>query len=496
MMIPYSSLSQKKKGKIKILGADEIVGIKARNLRILRGNVKIKQKDVIMYCDSAFIQNTTNNIRAYGHVKVEKGRKLEMTGDSLFYESQTRIAKIRGNITLKDGDQVLKTTVLDYNLKSGSSQYFGGGVITNEKEKSVLKSKTGTYNSKEKVFFFSKDVKITTEEYDIETDSAIFYSKKNLSYFYGSTKIISDSNVITCNRGFFDRKNDVSSFVGNATLKGKANTLQGDSIYYNKRNGNGEVFGNAMIHDTTNNIIVKGDYAFYNEKDSASLVKGNTEFIKIFEKDSLFLHADTLYTANGEKENEKTVFAYNHVKFFKSDMQGKCDSLVFSDSDSTIRMFGDPIIWSDENQMTGDNILIKNYDGKMEYLEIDKNAFIVSEEDSTKYNQIKGKYLKAFFQKNELHKIKVNGNGETIYYGKDDNGKHMGMNRLECSNMLIFIDSNQIDNIRFYVKPDAVLYPLDDLTDELMFFRHFEWREKERPKRREDIHIWIPGKEK
>lgn len=493
-MIPTISSAQKG-SRIKIMGGKINVD-EEKKLRILTGDVKFKQKDVIMYCDSAVMKHKSSDIRAYGNVKIKKGRKLRMYGDSLHYNSDTRLAKIRGDITLKDDEQILKTKKLDYNLKSGSSQYYGGGVITNEKEKSTLKSVNGTYFSKQKVFYFSKDVFIQTPEYTIESDSVVYFANKDLSRFFGNTTISSDSNTITCDRGFFDRKRKIASFVGDASLEGQANTLRGDSIYYNQNQGSGEVFGNAMIHDTVSDIIVKGDYAYYNEKDSTSLVKGNSEFIQIFETDSLFLHADTLYTAKVEGESKKKIFAYNHVKFFKSDMQGKCDSLVFSEIDSLIQMFGDPVIWSEENQMTGNVIQIKNYDGKLEHLEINKNAYIVSQADTNKFDQIKGRHLMAYFEKNELDRIKVNGNGETIYYGKDDKGDYVGMNRLVCSDMLISLDSNEISNIRFYIQPTSTLYPLDQLTDELKTFRHFRWRDAERPKRREDIHIWIPNTKK
>ena len=495
MMMPFYTLAQRKT-EIKIMGAREFDYSDKTKQRTLKGDVKIKQKNVLMFCDSAIISNNSRNVRAYGNVKIKKGRKLQMNGDSLHYNSETRLAHIFGDITLKDEDQILKTTLLDYNLKTGSAQYYNGGVITNEKEKSTLKSVNGTYYSKEKIFYFSKNVEITSPEYTITSDSVIYHANRDLSYFYGNTKITNEDNVITCDRGYFDRKRKVSVFVGKARLEGQANTLQGDSIYYDQNNGDGKVFGNAMIHDTVSDVIVKGDYAYYNQKDSTSLVKGNSEFIQIFETDSLFLHADTLFTAKSKPNEKKKVFAYNHVKFYKSDMQGKCDSLVYGQADSLIQMFGDPILWSDDNQMTGNSIRIKNYDGKMDYLEIDKNAYIVSLADSNKFNQVKGRHLKAYFEKNELDRIKVNGNGETIYYGKDENEKIIGMNRLECSDMLIRLDSNQISKIHFYVQPNSILYPLKDLKEELKTFRHFQWRIAERPMRREDIHIWVPNNKK
>jgi hypothetical protein len=212
-----------------------------------------------------------------------------------------------------------------------------------------------------------------------------------------------------------------------------------------------------------------------------------------YENDTLYLHSDTLYTLYDSTREHRVIRSYHKVKFYKSDIQGKCDSLLYSTADSTIKMFIDPVIWSDANQMSGTTITIRTYDGNVESLFIEDNAFIVSVQDSTKefYNQVKGRTLLAHFRDNKVYKIDVNGNGETIYYAEDDEDKEaMGMNRLACSEMTVYMDSNQIDNIRFYNKPEATLYPLKDLTDELQYFRYFEWRGAERPKKREDVFIW------
>lgn len=481
-----------KRGKIKILNVDEFDFDKEKygDVKILVGNVKFKHKKVVMYCDSAILNDDGTSLKAYRNVRIVRGRdKTTLTGDSLDYNSLTKWAKVRGNITMIDKDKTLKTNILNFNQETNQVKYFGGGVIVDKKENSTLKSKNGYFYSRQEKIYFNGNVEIKTEDYTIYSDTMMQDQRSDITYFYGPTRIISDSTEAKCKRGIFDQRNKRYTLVEKASVVQEFNSLYGDSIIYFINSGYGEVFGHAIIKDGKSDFIVSGDYAKYNKSDSSSLVRGNIEYIQIFEKDSLFLHADTLYSEVDEKTGDRLLLAYNHVKFYKSDMQGKCDSLVFNNTDSLLNMYIDPVIWAQKNQMTGDTIVIKNKDGELENIEIRKNAYVISEEDTVRYNQVKGRNLKAFFIENEIHKIDVKGNGQTIYYGKEEDGSIMGMNRLECSNMTIHLIDNGIQRIHFYVKPDATFFPLEGLQDSDMLLRNFSWRELERPKKRKDIFV-------
>lgn len=468
---------------------DEASGIQARKLI---GDVRFKHEGTLMYCDSAYLFSETNTLYAYGNVRANRGDTLTMEGDSMKYYGNTQLAELRGNVFLKDATRELRTQYLDFDMKSNQAYYLGGGVITDSRDSSTLQSQIGYYNTTSKTYFFRDSVEMTTTDYHIRSDSMEYRSLSELTLFYGPTTITRDSSSIYCERGWFDRDDSLSQFTCNARIQEGSRIIEGDSIFYNQGKGEGYVYRDVAIQDTTNKIIVYGDYGYYNEIDSVTLVTGNALFVQAFQFDSLFLHADSLWASPDSTGENNLIRAYHKVKFFKPDMQGKCDSLTLSEGDSLIRMYRDPVIWSDVNQMTGDFITIKSYDGIIENLTIHQNAFIISEESPNQYNQVKGRILIAYFEDNVLDRIRVNGNGQTIYYGKQDDGSIIGMNRLDCSNMLIYLDSNEISSIRFYVSPKATLYPLENLTADLKFFRYFSWRMRERPLRQEDIFTWEP----
>ncbi len=250
-------------------------------------------------------------------------------------------------------------------------------------------------------------------------------------------------------------------------------------------------FGNVAIIDTTENLTIYGDYSKYNEADSTSLVTGNILLVQAYETDTFFLHSDTLYSYYDSTKKYQNISAFHHVQFYKSDMQGKCDSLVFSDADSTVKMFMNPIMWSDANQMTGDFIEIKQYDGEIKSFSIMENAFIISEEDTSKYNQIKGKDMIGYFRKNDLYRINVLNNGQTVYYAKDDtDSTFIGVNKAVCSNMIIVLDSNEIKTITFLSQPTATLFPLDKVSKDELILDGYRWYGGIRPIKKEDIFTW------
>ena len=493
LLVTPTLLHAQKSGRIKILGAETGTMDTQKGTRTMVGNVRFKQGKTLMYCDSAVSYSKSTLMKAFGNVKiVDKAKNTTMTGDSLIFDGVKHLGRLRGDITLISESQILKTRRLDFDTRTNSTKYYGGGVITSKEDNSILKSKKGYYNTTSKTFFFKNSVEYITDEYTILSDTMEYNTETELVRFHGPTDILSDSSSIHCESGFYDQANHFSTFSKNVSMISKEQILHADSVIYYEKLKTGEGFGHVEILDSANRTEVYGDYAKYNNLAKTSLVTGSLRLIMAFTKDTLQLHSDTLRTHYDITGEHRLVHAFHHVKFFKPDMQGKCDSLSFSEVDSTIRLFYTPVVWVDSNQITGKEIVIKNHDGIIDDMQIFEQAFIASEEDSALFNQVRGKSLYAHFRNNEIYKIDVNRSGQTIYFVRDEDQELMGMNRLDCSNMSIFIDSNGINNIKFYNQPDGTFLPMSKVTTDMKLLRYFYWREDERPQTVADIFKWTP----
>jgi lipopolysaccharide export system protein LptA len=453
------------------------------------GDVVLKHEEVLMFCDSAYLYDSSNNLDAFGNVHIKQGDTLNLFGDKLKYNAITKIAEVFDNIRMLSKDMTLTTNYLIHNIESEISTYYNGGRIVSNENDNVLESSIGHYHAASEMFFFKKDVVLTNPEYVIKTDSLRFDTRTEIAYFTGPTTIESKDSFIYCENGWSNTKTNVSQFNKNAYILSDTQRMAGDSIQYDQNAGIGQAFINVQITDTVNNYLINGNYARYDEKTGHSIVTDRAMLTMIDDEDSLYLHADTLYSIR-DTTKENVVYAYHGVKFFRNDLQGKCDSLIYNDGDSTIVMHYKPTLWSDENQITGELITLYLKKGGLDRMFIDKEAFIASEADTVNYNQIKGRTMTGYFNDGQLHKVDVNGNGEAVYFIKEEskNGdKEIGMNKVICSDIIIYIDSSQVKRIKFIDLPAGGMHPQDKIPQEDIVLKGFKWDESGRPFRKEDI---------
>lgn len=486
-----NQLIAQKVRRIDILNAD----LTASDIRIskdskkLIGNVSLQHEDAIMYCDSAYFYPATYTVDAFSNVKIIQGDTLTLTGDKLHYNGITRLAEVRNNVVLVNKETTLKTDYLDYNRETGIAYYLDGGEIVDTENN--LTSDQGYFYINQNEFIFKKNVKILNPDYTILSDTLKYNTDTEIAYFYGPTQIIGEESYIYCENGWYDSNVDKSLVTKNAYLIDNDTRLSGDSLYYEGETGFGRANGHVELLDTAQSLILKGNYGVYYRDTEYAMITDSALMIQIEDLDSMFIHADTLKSvANPDSGQDSRILkAYYKVKIFRVDLQGMCDSLVYIEADSTFHFFGSPVLWSDENQLTAGKIEITMADKELKEMYMKDNAFIASKEDSAKFNQIRGKNMTGYFKDNELSKIYVSGNGQTIYYGVEDN-KVIGANKAECSDLIIYMRDNKVSRVNYIASPKGTYYPIDLFPAGEALLSDFKWNEEWRPLKPEDIFIW------
>lgn len=454
----------------------------------LLGNVVFRHEGAVMYCDSAYFYSDINSLDAFDSVYINQGDTLHLYGNFLHYDGNTRMANVRKNVRLFSKETKLFTEALDFDLKSSVGYYVSYADIVNGENK--LTSKEGYYYSSKKMYYFRDSVVIKNPNYNIYSDTLKYSTLTNVAFFLGPTEIISDSNYIYCEDGWYNTDTDISLLKNNAYLQNTKQTLKGDSLYYEREVGYGEAYQNVELFDNEQNIILKGNFATYNEITEDAFMTDRAQLIQITDPDSIYIHADTLISIV-DTSGYKILKGYYKVKMFKSNLQGKCDSMAYSFSDSVIRLYGEPILWKDANQLTSEYMEIKTKNKRIDQLHLLNLAFIISQEDTAKYNQIKGKNMICFFKDNNLYKVDVKGNGQTIYYPKDkEENEIIGVNKAESSDLVIHLEGKDVKEIMFFKKPDAILYPLESAPKNELRLKNFKWLEHYRPLKKEDIFTW------
>lgn len=184
----------------------------------------------------------------------------------------------------------------------------------------------------------------------------------------------------------------------------------------------------------------------------------------------------------------RILVASHHAKIFKSDLQAKADSIFFSYSDSVARMYYKPMIWAQGSQISADTINLQMKKKQLDNMELYPSSFMVNIEkgDTTHFNQVGGKKMRAFFKNNKLDKMFVLGNAETIYFDRDS-GKVIQMHRTISGKIRVRFKSNEPLDIFWFVKPEAKVLPVGKLKEDDKILRGFIWKPEDRPVSKESI---------
>jgi lipopolysaccharide export system protein LptA len=401
------------------------------------------------------------------------------------------VAKLRKNVVFtKLATATLYTEYLDFDRVANMAYYINGGRLVDSIN--VLTSRKGYYNSTSNMASFKRSVVVTNPDYTMTSDSLQYNSRTKVIYFRTPTTVVNkDSSRFVYNSGQYDTRTKQSD-LALGSGESEEYKIKSDDFFLDDLRRIYKLRGNVVMTSKKENLIIYGQSADYLRYKGVSKVYNNAYLAKITDNDTLFMSADTLVSIESDDPSKKRLLAYHNVKIFKTDLQGLADSVEYRSADSTIYFYKNPILWSEGNQMTADSIsmLIKN--NTIDRIFLNVNSFVISRDTLTNFNQIKGRKMEAEFRKGNINKVFVTGNGESLYFALEENkkdsvSKAMGLNKILCSRMTLRFIEGKLNNLSFYVKPDAHFIPPHELKEEDKQLPGFSWREKDKPRRRDVV---------
>ena len=459
--------------------------------QILIGNVAFRHDSVYMYCDSACFYEKTNSLEAFDNVKMVQGDTLFLYGDYLFYDGNTQIAQVRYNVRMENKNTTLLTDSLNYDRIYNLGYYFDGGTLMDEEN--VLTSEWGEYSPATKISVFNYDVKLVNPKFTLTSDTLRYSTATKIANILGPSDIVSDANHIYSELGFYNTQIGQAELLDRSVLTNEGKRLIGDSLFYDRVKGYGEAFDNVIMTDTVNKNMLTGDYCYYNELTKYAFATKKAVVVDYSQGDSLFMHADTLqmytYYLNTDSMFRETR-AYHKVRMYRTDVQGVCDSLVYNSKDSCMTMYNEPILWNNNQQLLGEKIMIYMNDSTIDWAHIQNQALSVEQLDSTSYNQVTGKEMKAWFQGGEMRKVDVIGSVRLVYYPMESDSTLIGMNVSETSLLNMFLENRKMKKMIMSPKSNGTLYPMLQRPPEKMKLDNFVWFDYIRPLDKEDIFEW------
>ncbi len=488
--IPKADRNQR--NKVFLENADELVADENRSVdyQVLRGNVRFRRGDMYMFCDSAYFYDKTSSLDAFGHVHMTQADTLQVFADVLHYYGDQQVAQLRYNVRLENRSTTLVTDSLDYEITSNVGYYFNHGTIVDNKNNTELTSEYGRYEMDTKQAEFTTNVHLINDQYEMNTNLLRYNTQTHIASIIDETVIINDSNTIYTSNGWYNTSRDDATLYDRAQINARdGKTLVGDTVYYNRSRNYGEARGNVIVTDDANKVILDGDYGYHDEASHYSYVTRNARAREFSQGDTIYLHADTLCTIMND-DSVRILKAFHGVKFYRSDLQGICDSLQLSEADSILNLYRHAVLWNGERQISGAEINVHLNDSTADWATLPNMGMMIEHVGEDYYDQLSGKKMKAQFEKKELRQLDVDGNVMVILYPQESDSTYNKQVYAESSYLKLNLKAKQeIERVAMWPEVSGKVTPLYLMRKADLYLPQFVWYDNLRPKTPADIMV-------
>lgn len=488
-------------GRLFLEAADSLVVTPDRpEVQILVGNVTFRQGDMYMYCDSALFYTSaslpTDSMEAYGNIRMEQGDTLFLYGDYMDYSGSRQLATVYGEgereVRLINRDVTLTAPILHYSQLYDLGYYANGGKLTDPNNE--LTSLEGEYapSTKEANFYTRVRLRGVSNKGDsvwVHTDTLLYNTTSRIAELPVYSRILGSDGDITTTSGFFNSLENTAILLNRSIVHtNRGNTITGDSLIYDRARGRGEAFGNMVLTDSARLMTLEGDYGFYNERTDSAYCTGRARALEYSNgTDTLYLHGEVIRTFQ-TPDSVRLMIANPSVRFWRSDIQGVCDSMTFVDTDSTLRMDRDPVVWNMNRQIFGNRILLHMNDSTVERAVLPDFGFMAEQIEGNYFNQLSGKEMIAYFSSGELSQLDVNGSVQAIMLPQENDSTYNKIANIESSFMVATFKGREIERVKLWDETSGTVTPLYLAKRSLLRLPKFQWFDGIRPLGPEDIY--------
>lgn len=472
------------------------------DLQILAGNVRLKQGTTLFTTDSCVLNAKEKTFSAFGHVYINDSDTAKVWSNTLRYQYDRKYAYLNGNVRLTDGQGTLTTPTLEYDVARRIGTYNNGGKVVNKR--TTVTSREGTYYADIHDIYFKQNVVMKDPGYTVLSDSILYNTETRIARFIAATAIRDSSGrVIKTSEGFYDLQAGKAEFTQRTTIVDKSLTVVGDRIASDDETGIIQIEGRGVLIDTAKGINILADRIFANKKTEAFLATNKPLMIIRQEKDSIYVAADTLFSArlsdlfvdttkkarkpNPKDSTNRYFEAYRNVRVFSDSVQSVSDSLFYSFKDSVFRLYQNPVVWSKRSQVTGDTIHLYTKNKKPQYVKAWENSFMISEVQQGVYNQIKGTRMDGFFKDGVLDSVRTKGAAESLYFIQDKDSAFTSVNQTQSDAIDLYFLKGELQKVVLRSSVKGTVTPIKQTDPQKTRLANFRWLEARRPKTKYEL---------
>ena len=455
--------------------------------------------NVNMYSDSVFLKaesveyHSNQEVAMFGENTVAwKGRDT-LFSNNAEYATRSKTLVLKTDNYIATRDQELWAGWIDYHRESGNAELYDNVQVRDQAQSSIIMGDKGVYIQRPMLLYMTDNAAagMYSEEktgIDSLTNQPIY--KRDTLFIAGDTlkmwqvpmhqvdssevaqakqrRTLADTDpmdeINRQNKAWFD------AYKRNKDLEGKILPPPPKQI---------------QAPETSDRKVADPRLSAGLDKDSTASV-GIDSLLTKTPTDSLNIPKDTIAPLDTTAVTFLSVF--HNVKIFRSDLRGRCDSLIYTTLDSIARFYRNPVLWNEEKtQFTSDSIQLSIRNNEIYKANLIENAFIISKEDSIHFHQIKSTEMVAYFKDNDVYRFDALGGVQAMIFLAERDSVITLMNQKECRMLTAKIANQTIERVRYIENVKSDVTPTYKLPEEKMRLRDFNWREDQLIKSRSEL---------
>lgn len=436
----------------------------------------LSEKDTLNIYTEALHYNTDTHIADLSDISTIVSKDGTIYTDSGVYNTETTVADLysRSLVVTKTG-KTLTGDTLFYDRKSGYGQAWGNMVLNDTVNKSKLLGDYGFYNE------------LTDSAFVTGHALAVDYSSADSLSLHGDT--IRAFRVITHTQVPVEKaivETETIALVDTLPVDSiTVDTVVADSVYVEEMSAACDTLPVPL------NIVVP-DSALTAVPDSIDVLPVDTVAPDTLDI-NLPVMLDTLPAVDAMvqlpaipemmevADTTHYIVAYPNVRFFRTDLQGVCDSMTFVQRDSLLHMDRDPVVWSGERQIFGEKIIVHMNDSTADRVTLPSNAFMAEMLEEGYYNQMSGREMVAYLADQTLKHLDISGNVMLVFYPMEEDSTYNKVANAESSFLSADFEKGQIQKMKMWPQSTEVMTPLYLAKKSLFFLKDFRWEADRRP---------------
>ena len=467
-------------------------------------NLFVFYNSVELFSDSLFAKSTRMEYDSNKNVAYFGPSTIGWKGDNMLqanggeYAREREIVTFEKNAYLFSKEQEVWGDKIVYNRRSGDAQLYGNIQITDTVQSVLMFADKATYQREPLEIILTQRPAIAMYSEQNGNRDTIYASASDSIRYYTKPFAELDSAAIAAAKArkgvmIIDPMKEIEKLRQEKLKEARSGRKEGreENAGNSSTRSSGRSSSQANIYagqrapelpspqpDQQESPIEQQDSIPSAGKESMQQVD-STAILAERELDAQIMRHDTCTVTFVE--------AWHNIKLYGKDYQGVCDSLIYTGIDSIARLYIEPVLWSDaKNQFLSDSIFIQIRNDSLYKADFINNAFIITQEDTVHYNQIKSTEMMAYFKKNDIWRFDALGGASLIFYMEEDSTYTM-INQKECKILSALIKERKIERIRYYDQLKSDLLPIYDLPINKQRLRGFKWLEERRPKSREEV---------